>query len=119
MEFYADNSGLLLSIFWILGVIFAYYDRVITNHSISKRLFYFEGIKDNKFKEFKLIKNLIKEKEEFEKKHNKDGQGSHVSTYGVKVVEINTRDRILNNNFLPGETSEGFNPKSEKIKRNN
>ena len=114
MEFYADNSGLLLSIFWILGVIFAYYDRVVTNHSISKKLFYFEGIKDNQFKEFKLIKNLIKEKEEFEKKHNKDGQGSHVSTYGVKVVEINTRDRMLNNNFFPSDTSASFHPKNKE-----
>ena len=42
MEFYADFSSLLLSIFWILGKFFAYYDRVKANHSISKKLFYFE-----------------------------------------------------------------------------
>ena len=41
MEFYADVSSLLLSIFWILGVIFAFYDRIKANHSISKKLFYF------------------------------------------------------------------------------
>ena len=50
MEFYADTSALLLSIFWILGIIFAYYDRIKANHSISKKLFYFEGIRD--FKKF-------------------------------------------------------------------
>ena len=42
MEFYADTSALLLSIFWILGIIFAYYDRIKANHSISQKLFYFE-----------------------------------------------------------------------------
>ena len=67
MEFYADSSGMLLSIFWILGVIFAFYDRIKANHSISKRLFYFEGVKGNKFDQLKLIKDLIIEKEKLER----------------------------------------------------
>ena len=36
MEFYADASSLLSAIFSILGIIFAYYDRIKANHSISK-----------------------------------------------------------------------------------
>ena len=62
MEYYADSSSLLLSIFWILGKIFAYYDRIKANHSISKKLFYFEGIKENKFYELKKIKNILEQK---------------------------------------------------------
>ena len=62
MEYYADSSSLLLSIFWVLGIIFAYYDRVKAIHSISKKLFYFEGIKENKFKELKKIKDILEQK---------------------------------------------------------
>ena len=72
MEFYADTSGLLLSFFWILGVILAYYDRIVTNHSISKRLFYFEGIKNNNFEQLRIIKELIKKKEEQEEKSKEE-----------------------------------------------
>ena len=113
MEFYADNSGLLLSIFWILGVIFAYYDRVITNHSISKRLFYFEGTEDNKFPQFKVIKDLIKEKEEFEM-NNKKEKGRRLSTYDIKIEEINPRNGTLTNNFFAGETSTSFYPRKKE-----
>ena len=67
MEFYADISGLLLSIFWVLGVIFAYYDRIKANYSISKKLFYFEGIKGNKFDQFKKIKEILNEDKKREK----------------------------------------------------
>jgi hypothetical protein len=75
MEFYADTSALLLSIFWILGVILAYYDRMKTNHEISKSLFYFEGTKgikfeknkEIKFKDLETIKELIESKEKLEK----------------------------------------------------
>ena len=66
MEFYADTSALLLSIFWILGNIFAYYDRIKANHSISKKLFYFEGIKKNKFDQFRDFKKFIKANEEMQ-----------------------------------------------------
>ena len=66
MEFYADTSALLLSIFWILGIIFAYYDRIKANHSISKKLFYFEGIKKNKFDQFRDFKKFIKANEEMQ-----------------------------------------------------
>ena len=62
MEYYADSSSLLLSIFWGLGIIFAYYDKVKAIHSISKKLFYFEGIKENKFKELKKIKDILEQK---------------------------------------------------------
>ena len=66
MEFYADTSALLLSLFWILGVLFAYYDKIVTDHSISKKLFYFEGIKGNKFDQFKIFKELLDSKEQLE-----------------------------------------------------
>ena len=75
MEFYADNFALLLSIFWVLEVILAYYDRMKTNHEISKSLFYFEGTKgikfeknkEIKFNDLKTIKELIESKEKLEK----------------------------------------------------
>ena len=62
MEYYADSSSLLVSIFYILGIIFAYYDKIKSIHSISKKLFYFEGIKENKFQELKKIKKILEQK---------------------------------------------------------
>ena len=65
MEFYADTSSFLLSIFWVIGVIFAYYDRIKAKHSISKKLFYFEGVKNNKFHKFKKFKEFMNKNEKF------------------------------------------------------
>ena len=112
MEFYADISGLLLSIFWVLGVIFAYYDRIKANHSISKKLFYFEGIKDNKFAQFNKIKEIIydknkeKEKENIlpyeEEKNIRSPIGfNNISSYSIrnsqnKNLEVNLSQRNTN-----------------------
>ena len=49
MEFYADNSSLLISLFEILCYIFGFYDQLKANHSITNKLFFFEGIKQNQF----------------------------------------------------------------------
>ena len=59
-----------ISIFIIFGKNFAYYDKIKANHSISKKLFYFEGIKGNKFQELKKIKDFIELKRESETKDN-------------------------------------------------
>ena len=66
MEFYADSSSLLLSIFWILGIILGWYDKLKANHSIGKRLFFFEGIENNQFGIFKKLKEITKENQEKE-----------------------------------------------------
>ena len=77
MEFYADTSALLLSIFWFLGVIFAYYDRIKANHSISKKLFYFEGTKNNNFEQFQKLKNILNS-EQLEEKNLEDKTKSNL-----------------------------------------
>ena len=59
MEFFADNSSLFIAIFKILCFIFSFYNKFQANHSITKKLFYFEGIENNKFEELKKIKELI------------------------------------------------------------
>ena len=119
MEFYADNSGLLLSVFWILGVSFAYFDRMKANHSISKRLFYFEGITNNKFKEFKELKEQIKKNEE----GLNNGQGS-TNTRPVIYVRNNTfsggrnpntDSNILRNNYIRRNTTAGLNPGNNNL----
>ena len=58
-DIYNDYSISLLTIYWIISFIFSIYDREKANHSISKKLFYFEGIENNRFKEFKKIKEII------------------------------------------------------------
>ena len=105
MEFYADFSSLLLSIFWILGKFFAYYDRVKANHSISKKLFYFEGIKGNKFETFKRLKKCI---------------NFNSSNIQSKKVIIDEKKIINSNNLIeenPGVNSK-YNPRSKSLDKN-
>jgi len=59
MEFFADTTALFSILLDVLGVIFAYYDRVIANHSISKKLFYFEGIEGNKFNQLRKLQKAL------------------------------------------------------------
>ena len=113
-EFYADNSGALLSLYWILGVIFAYYDRIITNHSISKRLFYFEGVKDNNFHQFKIFKSLIESKEKLEN-NNQIQNPNQITTYARNDSDTNSRVNPLRNNFFRRNTNSSLkNPVEEK-----
>ena len=100
MEFYADTSALLLSIFWFLAKIFAYYDRIKANHSISKKLFYFEGVINNRFEQFKKFKKFINENDIFEKQmHNQ--LGNKVIIVPQKTQFSNSND-ILNNALNSG-----------------
>ena len=125
MEFYADSSGMLLSIFWILGVIFAFYDRIKANHSISKRLFYFEGVKGNKFDQLKLIKELIREKEklEREKKEEKENQkfieDNKICTYDIRSLNskenVDSNQNALKNNFFRRNSNSTLNVETEEI----
>ena len=92
MEFYADTSALLLSIFWILGNIFAYYDRIKANHSISKKLFYFEGIKNNKFQQFKKFKDFINKNEKLQSILEKNIIFSNLDSNNFLKDQIQRRD---------------------------
>jgi hypothetical protein len=113
-EFYADNSGALLSLYWILGVIFAYYDRIVTNHSISKKLFYFEGVKDNNFHQFKIFKNLIDSKEQLEN-NNQIQNPNQIATYARNDTNTNSRGNALRNNYFRRNTNSSLkNPVEEK-----
>jgi len=66
MEFYADNSSLLINIFQILCFIFSFYDKLSANHSITKKLFFFEGIEQNQLKKLKKIKFILNKTKERE-----------------------------------------------------
>ena len=115
LEFYAEKSSLWLSVYWILGFLFALYNRENANHSISKRLFYFEGIKENKFNKFKELKELkelinkIKEKES--KEQNNENQ---VSPYTTRNISENRR---FNNNFIRRNTDSSLKIDIDKNKK--
>jgi len=125
MEFYADVSSLLLSIFWILGVIFAFYDRIKANHSISKRLFYFEGVKGNKFDQLKLIKGLIREKEKLEREKNENQENQRIEEenriYTYDIRNLNSKENVdsnqnaLRNNFFRRNSNSTLNVETEEI----
>ena len=118
MEFYADKSSLWLSLYWFLCFLFALYDRENASHSISKRLFYFEGIKDNKYNkcnELKKIKELIDESQEKEK-NNQNNNKNKVFIYTERNIRTS---KPLKNNFLDRrDTNSTLNIDLEKIKKN-
>ena len=100
LEFYPDKSSLWLSVYWILGFFFALYDRENANHSISKRLFYFEGIKDNKFNKFKELKELIENIQESE--NNNQNEENKVSPY---TTRNDPTSKTLRNNYMRRNTN--------------
>ena len=115
LEFYAEKSSLWLSIYWIFGFLFSLYDRENASHSISKKLFYFEGIKDNKFnkfKELKEIKELINKIEESQK--NEPNVKVHVSPY---TTRNSATSKTLNNNYTRKNSKASLNTDLERIQK--
>ena len=108
MEFFADTTALFSTLFFVLGAIFAYYDRVIANHSISKKLFYFEGIEGNKFDQLRELKKVLTNKE-------KDWKNA---TIGIpKTNYSNIPNNNLENNIGNNDTCENIKIEKE-IKKN-
>ena len=108
MEFFADTTALFSTLFFVLGAIFAYYDRVKANHSISKKLFYFEGIEGNKFNQLRELKKVLT-------KNKKDGKNA---TIGIPTTnDSNILNNNLENNIGNNETCEGIKIEKE-IKEN-
>ena len=122
MEFYADNSALLLSFFWILGIIFAYYDRIKANHSISKKLFYFEGTKNNlnELQGIKKIKHLIDSDKTLEnniEKINNNPDNFNILHLRVNSNQkMNSNNKIMRNNFVRRDTKTELNVKKEELR---
>jgi len=108
MEFFADTTALFSTLFFVLGAIFAYYDRVIANHSISKKLFYFEGIEGNKFDQLRELKKVLTNKE-------KDWKNA---TIGIPTTNYsNIQNNNLENNIGNNDTCENIKIEKE-IKKN-
>ena len=108
MEFFADTTALFSTLFFVLGAIFAYYDRVKANHSISKKLFYFEGIEGNKFDQLRELKKVLTNKE-------KDWKNA---TIGIPTTNYsNIQNNNLENNIGNNDTCENIKIEKE-IKKN-
>ena len=108
MEFFADTTALFSTLFFVLGAIFAYYDRVKANHSISKKLFYFEGIEGNKFDQLRELKKVLTNKE-------KDWKNA---TIGIPTTNYsNIQNNNLENNIGNNDTCENIKIEKE-IKEN-
>jgi len=104
MEFYADNSSLFITIFRILCFIFSFYSKLKANHSITKKLFFFEGIENNKFEEFKIIKDLI---------NSTEGKGIKIFT--KKNDDKNDKTEIEKNDITIGPIYPKTNPLKSSI----
>jgi hypothetical protein len=108
LEIYNEHSIFWLTIYWIIIFIFSIYDREKANHSISKKLFYFEGIENNRFKEFKKIKEIIDLNQVKERiNHNRI---NNISTY---IRNIPSSD-ILTVNSAEGNTNPIYNSNLEE-----
>ena len=105
MEFYADNSSFLITLFSILCLIFSSYNKLKANHSISKKLFYFEGIENNKFEELKKIKEFIN-----------SGGGKGIKAF-TENIDKNDRKEIEKSEIEKTDTTMGpMNPKINPLK---
>ena len=123
MEFYADTSALLLSIFWIMGVFFAYFDRIKANHSISKKLFYFEGIVNNQFKQFNELKHVIKESEQLlvrnqNFQHNNPIIYTRNNTISGTAHIPESNENIIGDNYIRRNTTSQLKIPVKKIDKN-
>ena len=108
LEIYNEHSIFWLTIYWIISFIFSIYDREKANHSISKKLFYFEGIENNRFKEFKKIKEIIDLNQVKERiTHTRI---NNISTY---IRNIPSSD-ILTVNSVKGNTNPIYNSNLEE-----
>jgi hypothetical protein len=86
----------------------AYYDRVKANHSISKKLFYFEGIEGNKFNQLRELKKVLTN-------NKKDGKNA---TIGIPTTNYsNIQNNNLENNIGNNDTCENIKIEKE-IKEN-
>lgn len=112
MEFYADNSSLLITIFEILCFIFSFYDQLKANHSITKKLFFYEGIEENQFQELKKIKDILYSTKEKDKdirifsNKGKDGN-SQIEKTDILSRPLSSKE-ILRDNFVCHETDSNF-----------
>ena len=104
-EFYAEKTSLWLSLYLFLGFLFSLYDRENANHSISKKLFYFEGIKKNKFNKLKELKELIDKIHENER--NEQNNIVQISPFTTR--NISTIRTLNNNNFIRRNTNSRLN----------
>ena len=58
-EFYADASSLLIALYEILIIIFSYINNFYAEQSITKKLFFFKELDQNRFNYFKEIQFRI------------------------------------------------------------
>ena len=110
MEFFADNSSLLSAIFVVLNFILGFYAQFKANHSITKKLFYFEGIENNKFEELKKIKDLINTTEgkdiKIYTKNNDKNDKTENEKLDNTILPIYSKTNPIKNmkNYLPRES---------------
>ena len=109
MEFYADASSLFLSVYYILVPILGSYDRTKATHSISKKLFYFEGTKNNKFPKFIKFKKIID--------YNKNTEQNMNLNINLGKGDINSKNKIIVNNNPKEDTKSKFNNNKEETKK--
>ena len=110
IEFFSEKSSILLGLYWLLCHILALYGREKANHSISKKLFYFEGIESSKFKKFKELKYMIDSSQEIE--NNNQNKINNVTTYNIKSSRETSA--IRNNNFMRRNTNSTLSIDLEK-----
>ena len=63
IEFYADCSSLMITLYRVLFIIFCFVNRFYANHSLAKQIFFFKEVENRHFdinKKSYQIKNLIK-----------------------------------------------------------
>ena len=100
MDFYDETTAIFWTLYYLSVYFIASYDRKKAIHSISKKLFYFEGTKYINNAKMKKLKDILNSNEEKESNNN-----IKINTKDDEIVEniiytknSKTSDIIINNN---------------------
>ena len=105
MDFYDETTAIFWTLYYFAILIIPSYDRKKSIHSISKKLFFFEGTKYINNEKMKKLKNILNSNE-----------------ISNKSIEINTKEDEINENIIytkNPKTNETINKKSNKQLKNN
>ena len=104
MEFYADASSILIAIYEIIVIIFHFINNFNAYHSLSKQLFFFKEINQEKsnnfdiFQKRKQIKEIISLIEKEEK--NIDFVKSEISNKAQNDIIIKNKNKNKRRNII-------------------
>ena len=125
MEFYADSSSILIALFEIIYFIFSYNNGFLADHSLSKQLFFFKGVKNKYFninRKIEEINKLINLTDPFctlnsISNKKRDFQDTKLANQDINIYNIKQSEIKMDDKDEIGTEKNFIRPKELKKKR--